>query len=358
MSIEKLPSGRFRGVVRVKGQRAATKAVATRGEAAALEAALKLKMGADPDAIGVTVGQLLLMHLNDNGYSPTTHADVKRVIAKLPDAFKSRPVGKVTPLVLYALYRQLADEAWTVYSIRRVHETLGSAFRKRAIPFQWATTNPVRDVQPPALPSHEIKPPSVEKVRKLLQAAGGQLGVFLRLASNSGARRGELLAIQWDDIDLNAARIVIRRSIVHTPASGLVVKDIKTGRRGHRVIGIGAGLVAELQAHKDEQAARANTHELPPPVWVFSMDCGLTPARPDWATLAFNRLRTVENLPDVRLHDLRHFVATSMLGDGVPVATVSKRLGHARASTTLDRYAHFVPQQDQDAADSLDALLL
>jgi hypothetical protein len=71
---------------------------------------------------------------------------------------------------------------------------------------------------------------------------------------------------------------------------------------------------------------------------------------PDHATKAFSRLRDRVGLPDVRLHDLRHFAATRLLAAGVPVRTVSGRLGHANAATTLGVYAHFVQESDREAA--------
>ncbi len=165
-----------------------------------------------------------------------------------------------------------------------------------------------------------------------------------------------MLALQWQDLDLETGRVVIRRSVSHTPASGLVVTEGKRGRKGHRTIGLGASIVTMLTAYRQDQESVAARNGLPPPRWLFSHDGGVTPWRPDYITLAFERLRKTVGLGNVRLHDLRHFVATRMLSDGVPVATVSKRLGHARTSTTLDRYTHWMPQQDQDAADRLDGL--
>jgi len=106
-------------------------------------------------------------------------------------------------------------------------------------------------------------------------------------------------------------------------------------------------------AYRAEQERATSENELPAPRWLFSQDGGVTPWRPDYVTITLTRLRKSLGLDSVRLHDLRHFVATSMLSDGVPLATVSSRLGHARASTTLDRYSHWMPQQDQDAADRL-----
>jgi integrase len=91
--------------------------------------------------------------------------------------------------------------------------------------------------------------------------------------------------------------------------------------------------------------------------FVFSHDGGVTPWRPNYVTLAFARLTRRTGLPDVRLHDLRHFAATTMLLNGVDVRTAAGRLGHARASTTLDIYAHYTQPADRHAAATLaDAL--
>ena len=357
MSIEKLPSGKFRGVVKVKGQRATTKAVATRSEAVALEARLTLKMGSEPDPSGVTMAELLAGQLVHAGYSATTHADLKGIIERLPDSFTAREVGKVTAAVLDGLYRQLTDDGWSPHRIRRVHSTIGSAFRKRAIPFRWANTNPARDVQPPAIPNHEVTPPTNNEVVALINGAPESFRAFVRLSANSGMRRSEMLGLQWGDVDLDLGRIVVRRSITHTPASGIVIGLTKTGTKGHRVISVGASVVAELKTYKEDQQAAAIAHGLPAPLWVFSHDGGVSPWRPDFVTLKFKRLRKDVGLTHVRLHDLRHWAATSLLSEGTPAATVSKRLGHARTSTTLDKYAHWMPAQDKDAADSLDALL-
>jgi integrase len=90
---------------------------------------------------------------------------------------------------------------------------------------------------------------------------------------------------------------------------------------------------------------------------VFSHDGGVTPWRPNYVALAFGRLTRRLGFPDLRLHDLRHFAATTMLLNGIDVRTAAGRLGHARPSTTLDIYAHYTQPADQHAATTLtDAL--
>lgn len=92
--------------------------------------------------------------------------------------------------------------------------------------------------------------------------------------------------------------------------------------------------------------------------FVFSsVPDGSRPWLPNWATKQFIAARRQAGLDHFRLHDLRHFMATQMLAAGVPIATVSQRLSHARASTTLNVYAHAVPGGDRAAAETLAEIL-
>ena len=86
---------------------------------------------------------------------------------------------------------------------------------------------------------------------------------------------------------------------------------------------------------------------------MFSFDAGVSPWRPGYLTLAFGRLSGGA----FRLHDLRHYHATQLIGGGVPVPTVSKRLGHTSTAVTLDVYGHWLPEPDRDAADIIGRLL-
>jgi len=91
-------------------------------------------------------------------------------------------------------------------------------------------------------------------------------------------------------------------------------------------------------------------------VFSYEPDCS-APWRPDGVTHRFTRLRAKAGLSVVRLHDLRHFVATRLLAAGVPVTTVAGRLGHARSATTLNVYGHFIAASDRDAARLMSGLL-
>ena len=184
------------------------------------------------------------------------------------------------------------------------------------------------------------------------------LGCLIRLAAISGARRGELCALRWSDFDLKGGWLTIARSLSGGRADALVEKDTKTHAK--RRVSLDAETRSSLEAHRRtcEHRARACDVELPPTAFVFSdMPDGSAPWRPSRVTLAFRRISTRLGVGGVRFHDLRHFAATQLLAAGVPVKTVSARLGHANASTTLNIYAHRLEAADEEAANVLAGLL-
>jgi site-specific recombinase XerC len=183
------------------------------------------------------------------------------------------------------------------------------------------------------------------------------LFTYLRLAVSTGARRSQLLALRWAEIDLGRAAIAFTRALVEG-ADGPVLAPTKT-RRSYRVT-LDAESLAVLVRHRQaaEAVARQVGAELTGECFVFGPDAdGRRPWLPNALTKRFIRARRDAGLTHFRLHDLRHFMATQMLAAGVPIATVSQRLSHARASTTLNVYAHAVPGGDRDAAETLSAIL-
>jgi integrase len=150
----------------------------------------------------------------------------------------------------------------------------------------------------------------------------------------------------------------IERGIVAGADGQLIDKDTKTHQA--RRVTLDEETVEVLRAHHDRCLALAAEcgGSIGPDAYLFSHEVDFSqPWRPNYATLAFSRLRTELGLSGVNLHHLRHFSATQLLANGIDIRTVSGRLGHANASTTLDIYAQFVEQADERAADALGAML-
>lgn len=177
------------------------------------------------------------------------------------------------------------------------------------------------------------------------------------MAAATGARRGEVCGLRWSDINLDQQTIRIERSVSATCASGLVIKATKTGRV--RRVSITTQAKDALLQHRSraQQTAADNRRFVDPADLVLTNDPTCQrPWRPELVTRRWERLRANAGMPVVRLHDLRHFVATELLTAGIDVRTVANRLGHARTSTTMDIYWGF-PARDRDAADHLQRVL-
>jgi len=189
--------------------------------------------------------------------------------------------------------------------------------------------------------------PSADEVVRLIEAAHAvnrSLPVFLRLAAVTGARRGELCALQWQHVDFQRQTLRIAGQVAHT-AAGPVQRPTKT--HAERRLTIDPVTVAGLGELRGSLPGGDADR------YIFSHDPdGTTPWSPDYATLAFARLANRLGIAKIRLHDLRHFAATMLL-NGIDVRTAAGRLGHARASTTLDIYAHYTQPADQCASDTL-----
>lgn len=352
MHLSRLPSGRWRVAVKHKGVRR-TATAATKTLAQLIGAELEVELGARRPTDTVTVAVLLEAHMGSVDWSPTTVQNAETVIKLIPDDFKNRPVSDVDAATVAALFRRLHREHWSPFRIQRLRMVLSTAWHTTAIPARWATFNPVRDAKIPKLPHRDITPPDSATVTRLLDAAEGPIELFLRLAAATGARRGELIALQWSDIDLERRLCRITRSIVWTSEDGkprMTERDTKTSVKGHRTITLGTRLAKRLDEHRIHQLELADGWT---PRWVFSHDAGVTPWRGDFVSHSFVQLCARVGVKGVRLHDLRHHLATDLLSQGVPVHQVSSRLGHSSTGTTQRIYGHWV-HDDAELADGLD----
>jgi integrase len=293
-------------------------------------------------------------------FSPKT-VEITRMYIEDPiiPMLGSIPVAKLTPADLDRCYRQLLEVGrsrgpYAPATIRRVHGIIRRALTQ-GVRWGWITHNPAIDASPPRVPMNELKPPDPDQVVRLFrlaQESDAELATFIMLAASSGARRGEMLALRWSDIDLDRSRLSIERGIVRV-GDDLIEQGTKTHQS--RRISLDAGTVSVLEKHRGRMIDRAEAAgSALTDGFVFSHSAdGSSPWHPDSTTRAFRRICRQAEVTGVRLHDLRHYVATRLLAAGVDVRTVAGRLGHRNPSTTLNVYSHFVPEIDHEAAETL-----
>lgn len=198
---------------------------------------------------------------------------------------------------------------------------------------------------------------TAEEVARFLDAIEDDplRGVW-HLAVGTGARRGELLGLRWQDVDLEDGIVTIRRSL--SDADG-VLRLLGTKTSRSRTVSIGPTVVAALDRERAVQSSRRRASG---DAWrdrwglVFTEEDG-RPVPPMRVTRAFRRLVRRLELPVIRFHDLRHSHASLLLAQGASIKLVSQRLGHTTIAMTMDVYAHLLPGMDRDAAADLDATI-
>ncbi len=261
---------------------------------------------------------------------------------------------------LDAFYGRLLVEGLSGSSVAKCHGIVHRALAQ-AVRWGWVPVNVADAASPPRAETPDLAPPDPEQVRRMLAAVVERqpmFATFLAVAAATGARRGEVCALRWSDLQLgDEPSVTIGRALVHGQHQ---IHERATKTRRVRRVALDPATAAVLAAHKRrcKEAAFACGVRLAPDAFLFSTDPAFQIAwRPDGVTQRFSRLRAQLGIEGVRLHDLRHLVATYLLSSGVDVRTVAGRLGHARASTTLDVYSHFMPAADRAAAELLGKML-
>ena len=170
-------------------------------------------------------------------------------------------------------------------------------------------------------------------------------------------RRGELLGLQWGDLDLDRGVLRVERSVEETKA-GLRCKAPKT-KRGRRNITLPSEAIAVLRAHKIkalELRLALGMGPITATTLVFATVEGEL-IRPRNLTKAWSRVRSAHKLPAVSFHAFRHSHASMLIRAGVDILTISRRLGHSKAAITLDCYGHLIEGADAAAAKAIEGLL-
>ncbi len=267
------------------------------------------------------------------------------------------PIEKLTSLQLQKFYRLLLTEGrvpriesekqpkgLSAKTVRNINQVISSAM-DMAVRHKLILTNPTEGCELPKVEHREMKTLPAERLGAFLREAK-ESGVYelyyLDLAT--GLRRGELLGLKWEDVDLQNGIIHVRRQVARVDGE---VKEmpLKT-KNSYRNISISRDAVAmltEMEAHRSSD-------------YVFPSSTG-GPISPDSVNNMLHRVLKRAGLPSIRFHDLRHTFATLALQNGVDIKTVSGMLGHFSAGFTLDTYAHVTTSAQKEAARTMGNVL-
>lgn len=273
-------------------------------------------------------------------------------------------VEKLRPADIAAAYRAIEDakppkgrRAVGPATIRRIHATLRAsltaAVRQQRLPF-----NPALHVELPQAKRPMVAPWEPAELGAFLDAAGkDRLGALYELLAMSGLRRGEALGLRWSDLDLEAGVLTVRQQLVQL-GHEVMFGPPKTASGEHRKVDLDTHTLGVLLGHQlrqgMERADWGDAYE--DQDLVFARENG-APIHPEYATRHFQYLARKAGLRPIRLHDLRHGSASLQLAAGIPIAVVSKRLGHSSIAITSDTYSHLLDGVGRQAAEAAAALV-
>jgi Site-specific recombinase XerD len=305
-----------------------------------------------------------LRRLEREGLRPNSirlaQGELAYALPSLKDPKAHDPLGRmrlqeVKPVHVRAAVDRVIEAGYAPRTVARVLMRLKALFRE-ALRLELVARNPAEAIQV-RLPKGEKAARALEpeEVARLLEAAEASrsrdMALLLRLMLETGLRRGEALALQWGDVDLERGEVRVWRAWAKVGSKGAFT-PLKTPT-AKRVVPLPFGLLRRLKARKEELLERLNPEE----VDGLHLVGGVKPVDPDAFNHYLRRLAEKAGLGRVRVHDLRHTWATLALSRGIPLEVVSERLGHASPTITLNVYRHLLEEERRGYVLDLEDLL-
>lgn len=299
-----------------------------------------------------------------NGMKVTTAERYRDMLKRINAEIGPLKLQDIRPDHLNRLYVKLAEPGQnkrtgmglSQKTIIEHHRVISSIF-SQAVKEQLVPSNIAQRATPPKNPKKEMDAFEAEEVQAILKALESEplkWQVMTHLLIATGARRGEIMGLRWKNVDWDNHRLYLCENRVYTPKSGAISTTLKTGE--NRYVSISLAVLDLLKRWQSEQAEFYKFLGITPSDYVLTADDG-QPMHPDSPTDWLSKFAKRHDLPPIHPHKFRHTQASLLISEGVDILTVSKRLGHAKVSTTLDIYSHALAKSDEKASDTLDSLI-
>lgn len=343
----------------------------------------KVQSGMVADGKSMTFAEFTEIWKRDYGskeLAPTTYARYLGILnTRILPYFSKFKLDKIKPTDIMKFYDMLENDT----QIRRLknnkgerltkplskktileHHRLLRAMLHKAVYWQLIVNNPAERVQPPRASRAKRKFYDDEQCKVLLnnlntlQENEIKYKVAIILDVFTGARLGELMGLEWNDIDFKNKEIAINKASQYLPDKGIFIKSPKT-ESSVRSVGIPQVVIDILKKYKTWYNQQKNQCG---DLWIDSnrlfVQWNGKPMHPDTITDWFRKFIERKNLPPITFHGLRHTNATLMISQNIDVAVVASRLGHAQITTTLNFYVHPVQSHNKEAGNILEEILV
>lgn len=258
-------------------------------------------------------------------------------------------IGKPLEAV-FAVHRDMTP--LSPVTIHTYHRVLSAVFF-RAVKWGYIPENPAARADLPSLAGRHasyLDDADARRLLELLQDEPIKWRAVVSFDLMSGLRRGELLGLRWDDVDLDGQQLFVRQTWNYIQARGCYADTPKnrSSERPLRISRTAVCILLEYKAWQDQQRSLMGDAWMDRDGRIFTRDDG-QPMFPDSITQWFHKFVQRHGLPDVHIHSLRHTYASLMIADGTPLVVVSHNLGHAQVSTTSNIYSHVIASAEAQA---------
>jgi integrase len=326
-------------------------------------AASKIDLGKVPSTSRETVAEYFPRWLERrgkvgvNGALPlraSTLENYRRYVEQdiVPSGLGGMKVRDVRRRHVQAFIDQLVESGRGSVTVRRIVAVIQGAF-KAAVREELIDDSPARDLELPRATKKEFQPWEPEQVGLFLDVAGShRLGALFELDMFTGLRRGEIIGLRWEHVNLADRELIIRNNLTRSGDG-----DTKT-EAGRRRVALDDRAVGALVAWQIKQAAERNLwgDAYQDSGYVFTMEDG-RPIKPQYVTRLFEKLRQQAGLPKMTFHGQRHQSASLMLASGADLTIVSKLLGHSDTAVTGDLYSHLLTSKARQVVAGAAALV-
>lgn len=291
---------------------------------------------------------------------PSTADSRKYMIDKrLIPYFGKRPLKSLTKQLMAKFISDQSNEGYSAAYIKNIYSLLNQAF-DTAVEWTLIKENPIKGIRKPSVKrgNKVDKTWNKEEINRfLLMASERDIAVPYIVSIHTGVRRGELLALTWDDVDWEQGKIRINKNVHRVKGEGLKIGATKT-ENSNRTIPLPAYVMDVLMKHRTVRDS-LKTHygeEFNPLNLVFPSVKG-TILDPDNFSRQFRKIVEQLDVRKISLHGLRHTHATILMRMGVNARVVADRLGHSRIQVTLDYYTHIDEEIQKETSEMLASFL-
>jgi len=310
----------------------------------------------------MTVKQLIndWLEYSKNVWSPKTYVANKHYANNIIKSIGHIYLKDLNSKILEDFYKELRTK--TNYADKTIqhHYTMISTALNKAIIWGYILNNPNSRIEKPKVKKKEIKCYSPEEVDKLLEVLKNEplkYQVIIRLALDSGCRRGELTGLTWSDIDLNNSSININKTTQYIKELGIFEKSTKSDTSNRKVY-ITKSTLELLKKYKKEQLEKRlklgtkweNSKR------VFTTEYGAD-MHPDTPSQILEKIIKKYKLKRITFHGLRHTSISLQISSGIQVQIISKRAGHSNVTVTHNTYSHFFDTELKDVAEKMEQIL-